>query len=165
MGSMKLSFSSRNRRRQAGFSLIELLVVIAIILIILVVAVPQYNKARMNANETGAIQALKTIYTAQIQYQSEFGDYATSLPALGPPTAAGAAEGPQAAGLIQQGLAAGNASGYLFTITQTPTGYSVSAVPKTFNNTGRRTFYTDQSGVIRQNWGNDPATTSSAELR
>lgn len=164
MGSMKLSISSRRPRRQAGFSLIELLVVIAIILIILVVAVPQYNKARMNANETGAIQALKTIYTAEIQYQSQFGDYATSLAALGPPTAAGAAEGPQAAGLIQQSLANGTASGYLFTITPTPTGYSVSAVPKTFNSTGRRTFYTDQTGAVRQNWSNEPATVSSAEL-
>jgi type IV pilus assembly protein PilA len=156
---------SRRHRNQSGFSLVELLVVIAIILIILFFAVPQYNKARMNAQETGAIAGLKTIYQAQIQYQSQFGDLATSLPQLGPPSAAGAAEGPQSAGLIAAGLAAGNSSGYVFTVTQTPTGYSAIAVPKTFNSTGRRTFYSDQTGVIRQNWGADPATPNSPEVR
>jgi type IV pilus assembly protein PilA len=152
-------------RRQAGFSLVELLVVIAIILIILFFAVPQYNKARMNAQETGAIAGLKTIYQAEIQYQSQFGDFATSLAQLGPPAATGGTEGPSSAGLIASGLAGGNSSGYVFTVTQTPTGYSVTAVPKTFNSTGRRTFFSDQSGVIRQNWGSDPATANSPEVR
>jgi type IV pilus assembly protein PilA len=155
----------RRRREQGGFSLVELLVVIAIILIILFFAVPQYNKARMNAQETGAIAGLKTLYQAQIQYQSQFGDFATSLAQLGPPSAAGGAEGPQSAGLIAGGLAGGNSSGYVFTLTQTPTGYAAVAVPKTYNSTGRRTFYSDQSGVIRQNWGADPATPNSAEVR
>ena len=162
-----LNYLTRTRRsqrqREVGFSLIELLVVIAIILIILTVAVPQYNKTRMNANETGALQALRTIHTAQIQYQSQF---ATNLAQLGPPTAAGAAEGPQAGGLIQGALpTTGNASGYVFTITQTPTGYAINAVPKTFNSSGRRTFYTDESGNIRQNWGSEPATPSSPLLK
>lgn len=155
----------RRRRRQSGFSLVELLVVIAIILIILFFAVPQYNKARMNAQETGAIQGIKTVYQAQIQYQSQFGDFATSLAQLGPPSAAGGAEGPQSAGLIAGGLAGGNSSGYVFTVTATPTGYSVSAVPKTFGSTGRRTFFSDQTGIIRQNWGSDPATVNSPEVR
>ena len=153
------------RTADAGFSLIELLVVIAIILIILTVAVPQYNKTRMNANETGAIQALRTIHTAEIQYQSQFGDFATNLAQLGPPTAAGAAEGPQASGLISGTLPAGNASGYVFTVTQTPTGYAINAVPKTFNSSGRRTFFSDESGVIRENWGSEPATASSPLLK
>ena len=156
---------SRRRRGQAGFSLIELLVVIAIILIILTFAVPQFNKSRMNANETGAIQALRTITTAEIQYQSQFGEYATNLAQLGPPGAAGAAEGPQASGLIPSNLATGNSSGYVFTVTQAPTGYAVVAIPKTFNSTGRRTFYTDQSGIVHQNWGSDPATPTSPELK
>lgn len=155
----------RNRSNQRGFSLIELLVVIAIILIILMFAVPQYNKSRMNANETGAIQALKTIYTAQIQYQSQFGEFATTLTQLGPPPSAGAAEGPQAAGLIQGALPAGSASGYLFTMTQTPTGYAVTAIPKTFGGTGRRTFYADESGAVHQNWSKDPATLTSEMLK
>ena len=155
----------RRARNQRGFSLIELLVVIAIILIILTFAVPQFNKSRMNANETGAIQALKTIYTAEIQYQSQFGEFATNLTQLGPPAAAGAAEGPQAAGLISEPLPTGSASGYQFTLQQTPTGYSVTAVPKTFGGTGRRTFYSDESGIVHQNWTKDPATPNSEVLK
>jgi type IV pilus assembly protein PilA len=150
-----------NRR---GFSLIELLIVIAIILIILSIALPQMSKSRMQSQEMAAIATLRTINTEEIQYQSQFGQYATSLSQLGPPSG-GAAEGPQAAGLIPANLASGTASGYKFTITATPQGYAVTAVPVVFNGTGRRTFYTDQTGIIRENWGQDPATANSPEIK
>ncbi len=118
----------------------------------------------MHAQEMSAIAQMRTISQSEIQYQSQFGQYATSLSQLGPPTAAGAAEGPAAAGLIPGSLASGSASGYNYTITQTPSGYSVVAVPKAFGSTGRRTFYSDQTGIIRENWGQDPATPSSPEI-
>lgn len=157
--------SSRKRRSaQRGFSLIELLIVIAIILIILSIALPQMSKSRMHAQEMAAIAQIGTIQKAEVQYYSQFGQYATALTQLGPPTSSGAAEGPQASGLIPASLANGSGSGYNYTVTQTPTGYAVVAVPKTFNSTGRRTFYSDQSGIIRENWGQDPATQQSAEL-
>ena len=160
-------FSSVRERRnsQRGFSLIELLIVIAIILIILSIALPQMSKSRMNAQEMSAVAQLRTINQAEVQYQSQFGQFATSLSQLGPPSSAGAAEGPQAAGLIPPNLASGNASGYVFTVTQSPTGYAATAVPKTFGTTGRRTFYTDQTGIIRENWGQDPATANSPEIK
>ena len=153
------------RVKQQGFSLIELLIVIAIILIILSIALPQMSKSRMHAQEMAGIAEIKTINQAQIQYQSQFGQFATTLAQLGPPTSAGAAEGPAAAGLIPASLASGAAGGYNFTITQTPTGYALSAVPKTFNSTGRRTFYSDQTGIVRENWSQEPATPQSAELK
>jgi type IV pilus assembly protein PilA len=157
--------SSRTRRSsQHGFSLIELLIVIAIILIILSIALPQMSKSRMQAQEMAAVAQIGTIQKAQVQYYSQFGQYATALTQLGPPTSSGAAEGPQAAGLIPASLANGSGSGYNFTITQTPTGYAVTAVPKAFNSTGRRTFYSDQTGIIRENWGQDPATAQSPEI-
>ena len=158
--------SSLRRRRasERGFSLIELLIVIAIILIILSIALPQMSKSRMHAQEMAAIAQIGTIQKAQVQYYSQFGQYATALTQLGPPTSSGAAEGPQAAGLIPASLANGSSSGYNYTITQTPTGYAIVAVPKAFNSTGRRTFYSDQTGIIRENWGQDPATSQSAEL-
>jgi type IV pilus assembly protein PilA len=112
-----------------------------------------------------AIAEIKTINQEQIQYQSQFGQFATALSQLGPPTSTGAAEGPAAAGLIPAGLASGSAGGYNFTITQTPTGYAISAVPKTFNSTGRRTFYSDQTGIVRENWSQEPATPQSPELK
>ncbi|MBV9084900.1 MAG: prepilin-type N-terminal cleavage/methylation domain-containing protein [Acidobacteriaceae bacterium] len=153
------------RTRERGFSLIELLIVIAIILVILTIALPQMNKSKMHAQEMGAIAELGTINKAEIQYQSQFGQYATSLAQLGPPTAAGAAEGPQSAGLIPANLANGSSSGYNFSLTQTPTGYAISAVPKVFNSTGRRTFYSDQTGIVRENWGADAATAQSPEIK
>ncbi len=148
---------------QRGFSLIELLIVIAIILIILSIALPQMGKARMNSQEMAAIAQVRTINQAEIQYQSQFGQYATSLAQLGP-APSGAAEGPGASGLIPGNLAAGAASGYTFSVANSPTGYAVTAVPTTFGSTGRRTFYSDQSGTIHQNWGQDPATPQSPEI-
>ena len=75
---------SQNRKRR-GFSLIELMIVIAIILIIATIALPKLNRAKMYAHETAAIKTLSTIHTAQTQYQSQFGRFATSLTELGPP--------------------------------------------------------------------------------
>ena len=153
------------RARQRGFSLIELLIVIAIILIILSIALPQMGKARMSAQEMAAVAEVGTINKAEVQYYSQFGQYATSLSQLGPPAASGAAEGPQSAGLVQASLASGASGGYNFTLTQSPQGYTLSAVPKVFGSTGRRTFYSDQSGVTHQNWGQDPASVNSPELK
>lgn len=152
------------RRRERGFSLIELLIVIAIILIILSIALPQMSKSRMHAQEMSAVAEMRTLNQAQVQYQSQFGQYATILAQLGPPATAGAAEGPAAAGLIPASLASGTTSGYNFAITATPGGYAVTAVPKTFGSTGRRTFYSDQTAIIRENWGQDAASANSAEI-
>ena len=155
------SVARKTRRR--GFSLIELLIVIAIILVIVTIAVPQYNKQMMSAHETAAIQAIQTIHAVETQYYSQFGRYAVSLAELGPP-ASGAA-GPAAADLISKDLTEGKKSGYIFTVSATPTGYAVSAVPESFNSSGRRTFYSDQTLVVRNNWSQEPATVSRAELK
>jgi len=154
----------RKRSRESGFSLIELLIVIAIILIILAIALPKFNQARMNAQETAAIRQIGTIHQAEVQYYSQFGRYAISLAELGPPAGGGAA-GPSAADLIPTTLAQGENTGYVFALQGSPTGYNVTAVPKTYGNTGRRTFFSDQSMVIHQNWGQEPATVQSPEFK
>jgi prepilin-type N-terminal cleavage/methylation domain-containing protein len=56
-------------RTQAGFTLIELMIVIAIIAIIAAIAVPNLLAARMSANETATVSTLRTITTAQAQFQ------------------------------------------------------------------------------------------------
>ena len=160
-----VSILRKRRARQGGFSLIELLIVIAIILIILSIALPQMSKSRMHAQEMAAIEEVGTINKAEIQYYSQFNQYATTLAQLGPPAANGGTEGPQAANLIPGKLSNGASGGYNFTVTASPQGYSVSAVPKTYGSTGRRTFYSDQTGVLRENWGQDPATVNSSELK
>jgi prepilin-type N-terminal cleavage/methylation domain-containing protein len=156
-----MDMSERNRRR--GFTLIELLIVIAIIVVLISAAAPKFSQYLMNARETAAMGAIRTIHTAQTQYSSQFGRYAASLTELGPP--ASGQEGPAAANLIPSDLAQGVKGGYQFTVELTPTGYKVTAVPTAFNNTGRRSFYSDQTMVLRENWGADAATASSPEVK
>lgn len=152
--------NSKNRR---GFSLIELLIVIAIILIIVTVALPKLNNATRFAHETAAIKAIQTIHTVQVQFNSQYGRYATSLTELGPPASGGPSA--SAADLIDNTLAQGEKSGYKFTVTGTPGGYVINANPVTYGSSGTRTFYSDQSMVIRENYGPEPATATSKELR
>jgi type IV pilus assembly protein PilA len=151
------------RRDQRGFSLIELLIVIAIILIILAIAVPKLSSARMNASETVVIREVQTIHQAQTQYMSQFGRYANTLAELGPPTSGGPSQ--TAADLIPQSLASGEKDGYTFVMTATPAGYTVNANPKVYNSTGRRTFFSDQNMIMRQNWSQEPATINSPEVK
>jgi type IV pilus assembly protein PilA len=154
----------RNRRSgaQAGFTLIELLIVMAIILVIAAIAVPQMGKQLMAAHESATITEIKSIHQAEVQYYSQFGQYATSLAQLGPP-ASGAA-GPAAAEILPKNLSDGRASGYLFTVTGTPTGYAINANPEQFGSSGSRTFYSDQTLVIRNNYTQEPATVNSPAL-
>src|SRR5207253_2929273 len=151
-----------NRRRRRGFSLIELLIVIAIIMVIAAIAAPKYNQMLMNGRETAAITEIQTIHKAQLQYYSQYQRYANTLAELGPP--ASGAEGPAAADLIPKILADGKKSGYVYTLARTPTGYTVNAVPESFGSSGRRTFFSDQTLVIRANNTPEPANATSSEL-
>jgi type IV pilus assembly protein PilA len=152
-----------NLNQRRGFSLIELLIVVAIILIIITIALPKLSRARMYSQETAAIAAIRTLHTAQVQFYSQYGRYAASLTELGPPPS-GAAN-PAAADLIGNDLSGGEKSGYKFTLAATPEGYAINANPVAFNSSGSRTFFSDQTLVIRENYGPEPATLNSKELR
>ncbi len=149
-------------RSSRGFSLIELLIVIAIILIIITMAVPKYQQTMRFTRETAAVKAIQTIHQMQVQYQSQYGRYATSLAELGPPQSG--APSPAAADLIPGELAQGVKQGYKFSLTGTQGGYVINASPVNYPTDGSRTFYSDQSMVIRENYGPEPATASSKEM-
>ena len=150
-------------RHRRGFTLIELLIVIAIIVVLISAAAPKFSGVLMNARETAAMGAIRTIHTAQTQYNSQFGRFATTLAELGPP--ASGQEGPGAANLIQSDLATGIKGGFKFVMEATPTGYRIICTPVAFNRDGRRSFYSDQTMVLRQNWGADPASAASPEVQ
>jgi len=145
-----------SKSKQRGFTLMELMIVVAVILVILVIAIPNVAAARAQANELAAIRMIGTIHTAQIQHLSQSGKMAAALSDLGPP--------PAGAELIPGDLAAGKKSGYLFHLQGTPRGYSITAVPESKGGTGRRSFFSDQSMIVRENWGPEPATVASKEV-
>ena len=151
------------KHAQRGFSLIELLIVVAIILVLIGAGLPKLNQYLMNTREVAAIQQIKNLQTAQQQYMSQFGRFAKSLEELGPP--ASGQEGPDAANLISDDMAkTGAKSGYQFELTGSETGYFIRALPTAFGNTGRRTFFSDHTLVIRENWGQEPADANSEEI-
>jgi type IV pilus assembly protein PilA len=75
----------KRRRREAGFTLMELLIVISIMLILMLIAIPNFSNMKSQANETSAIQSLRAIYEAQIQYQTNYpaSGFAPNLTMLG----------------------------------------------------------------------------------
>ena len=145
----------RTNRAEAGFSLIELLVVVAVILIIAAVAIPNYVQSKMRANESSAVQNLRNISTAELLYSSTYDiGFSTSLIHL---SGSGINPDQNNAGTIDEVLASGTKSGYTFTYAPGPTdslgrtqSYTINADPMSAS-TGQRHFYSDQSCVIRVN--------------
>jgi type IV pilus assembly protein PilA len=152
----------RKSGRTAGFSLIELLIVIAIILIILAVALPKLTSARRYAQEMAAAKAITTIHTAETQYYSQYGQYATTLQQLGPPASGN--PGPAGAELIDKDLAGGEKGGFKFVLQQTQTGYALNVNPVAFGTSGTHTYFSDQSMSIHQHNGQEPATANDPLL-
>lgn len=74
-----------SRRTDAGFTLIEVLLVTAIIGLLAAMAFPNLRRARLAANESSAIGSLRTIGSAQQSFWSSCGAgmYASSLEVLG----------------------------------------------------------------------------------
>jgi type IV pilus assembly protein PilA len=151
------------RNQRSGFTLIELLIAVAIIAIMAAIAVGPMSEQLKMARESSVIQEFQTIHTAEAQYFGQFGKFARSLASLGPPV--GAASGPEAARLIPENLASGKKSGYIFEVRPSDEGYAITAVPKKFGSTGRRSFYSDQTLVIRESWTTEPASVSSPSIQ
>jgi type IV pilus assembly protein PilA len=139
-----------------GFSLIELLVVVAVILIIAAIAIPNFIQSKERANESTAVQNLRTITTANVIYSTTYGiGYSATLTNLG---GNGTTIGQTNAELIDSVLSTGQKNGYNYTYAQLATdasgnitSYSVNADPVAPNFTGTLHFYTDQSALIREN--------------
>jgi type IV pilus assembly protein PilA len=144
---------------------------IPLILIIAAIAIPNLLRARMAANEASAVESLRKINAAEVEYDASYQNgYAPNLYALG--AEIGNAADCNHAGLIDYELASARKNGYLFiydvgvpadgskaVLSQkaaergcsTPGGpsYSVVAQPLKPGVTGLRSFYSDATDKIR----------------
>ena len=108
-----------NLESESGFTLIELLIVMSIMLILMALAVPQMLKVKKNADQTSAVQTMRTIGSAELSYASSYpgNGFGCPLSVLGGDPKSGAPTA-QAAQLLDAQLAAtGQKSGYTFTVT------------------------------------------------
>ena len=132
------------KKTQKGFTLIELLIVIAVIAILAAIAIPNLLASRKAANESSAVGSLRTLVSSEETYRSR----------QNPPTYTDLA-GLLGAGLIDSVLAGGAKSGYTFAPAAAADAntYSFTATATTQGTSGDRSFFVDQTGVIRSEDG------------
>ena len=108
------------------------------------------------ANEAWAIASIRNIVTSQTTYASGEGDgsYAPDLTVL------------HEAGWIDEMQGSDRSNGYLFATSHSSDGtsFTVSGRPVRYGSTGTRSFYADETGVIRYSTGERPATADDEPL-
>jgi type II secretory pathway pseudopilin PulG len=128
----------------AGLAILPLLIIAAI-------AIPNLLRARMAANESSAVASLRTLITAEVTY-------ATAHPSQG--YTCSLSELSESASM-NSSLATGQKNGYAFELMGCAAGtesganarYQVVAYPLRVNQTGLRAFCSDESNVIKVDFG------------
>ena len=130
---------------------------IPIILIIAAIAIPNLLRARIAANESSAVASLRTLTVAEITYNSTYPEtgFTCTLSDLGGGESGAGVPDSHHAKMIDDGLASGVKSGYVFsaqgcTVEKGVTmSYEIEAHPATRNQTGMRSFCSTEDAVIR----------------
>jgi type IV pilus assembly protein PilA len=136
-------------KNERGFSILELLIVVAVVTLIAAIAIPNLKKARQSASSASAVQSMRTLTTAEQMYRQKFQVYGT-LSQLAPE------------GTLDSSLGTGTKSSYLFMVTLNadPLHYTCTAEPIEDIDT-MIYYFTDESTVIRYNYGGSADVNSS----
>lgn len=124
----------------AGF-ILNVIMLIFCIPVTAAIVIPNLLAARRAANEASARNTMSQISSAEVTYQSVIGKFGT-LKELA------------AQNLIDKNLANGFKNGYIFSIELTTDeenqeGYAITAVPMNYGTSGARSFYIDETQVMR----------------
>ena len=168
VGSAIRTYYSMNREARDRALILRSFGIVAVVFFVLsfFFVLPQLSRTREAWNEAGAVNVLRKINTAQVTYGATYPHKgaASTLVELGPPPD-GKEPSENAADLIDAQLVTGETSGYRVTLSPGPrdtkgsmASYTISAQPLQYERTGCRSFFTDESAVVRWTWEDRAAT-------
>jgi type II secretory pathway pseudopilin PulG len=106
--------------------------------IVFSIAIPNVLASRRAANEGAAIRALRTLHSAEMTFQSTAGN-----------GKCGTLQQLAAEGLIDNNLASGLKNNYRFDIRPNGMYFEATATPTSQSDVGSRSFFVNESGVLR----------------
>jgi type IV pilus assembly protein PilA len=127
------------KRRQKGFTLVEIMIVVAIIALLAAIAIPNLLRARISANDALAKSTLRSLSTASETFATaNTGNYPADIASLTGATPP----------YINKAYCDSTVSGFSYSCTFGAGAYTFIATPVTVGTSGTTTFTMSTGGVL-----------------